>query len=78
MAIQRAGCRAHWWADAAQRVPDPTQCYAFTTLPLFGGEYKVDNIWICPWEEWLRYTAAIYTQTKDLPDGATVVVDFVD
>ncbi|WEX86569.1 DUF1851 domain-containing protein [Sinorhizobium garamanticum] len=56
----------------------PTQCYAFTTLPLFGGEYKVDNIWICAWKEWLSFTATIYSQTKDLPDGSPVAIKFVD
>ncbi len=56
----------------------PTQCYAFTTLPLFGGEYKVDNIWICAWKEWLSFTATIYLQTKDLPNGAKVAIQVVD
>jgi hypothetical protein len=56
----------------------PTQCYAFTTLPLFGGEYKVDNIWICTWKEWLSFTATIYAQTKDLSDGSSVAIKFVD
>jgi hypothetical protein len=63
---------------SAGMVPGHAQCYAFTTLPLFGGKYEVDNIWICPLKEWLSFTAAIYTQTKELPDGATVLIDFVE
>ncbi len=63
---------------SAGMVLGPTQCYAFTTLPLFGGEYKVDNIWICTWKEWLSFTATIYAQTKDLPDGSSVAINFVD
>ena len=58
--------------------PTPSQCYAFTTLPLFGGEYKTDNIWMCSWSEWISYTASIYAQTKDLPDGTPVSISVVD
>jgi hypothetical protein len=32
---------------SAGKLPIATQCFAFTTLPLFGGEYAVSNIWIC-------------------------------
>ncbi|MBD9647433.1 DUF1851 domain-containing protein [Ensifer sp. PDNC004] len=63
---------------SAGMVPGPAQCYAFHTLPLFGGEYKVDNIWMCDWKEWLSFTATIYSQTKDLPDGATVAIKLAD
>jgi T6SS immunity protein Tdi1, C-terminal len=54
--------------------PTSTQCYAFTTLPLFGGEYKVDNIWICSWSEWISLTASIHAQTKDLRDGSKISI----
>ncbi len=57
---------------AAGMTPTPDQCYAFTTLPLFGGKYEVDNIWLSPWAEWIRYTATMYVQTKHLPDGSKV------
>ena len=59
---------------SAGKVPAATQCYAFTTLPLFGGKYEVDNIWLCSWAEWIRYTAVVYSQTKDLPDGSKVKI----
>lgn len=58
--------------------PSDTQCYAFTTLPLFGGGYKPDNVWLCSWSEWISYTASIYRQTKGLPDGSTVSIKIVD
>lgn len=48
------------------------QCYAFTTLPVLGGEYSVENVCIMRWEEWFSFTADIFQQIKDLPDGATV------
>jgi hypothetical protein len=56
------------------KMPTANQCYAFTTLPLFGGKYDVENIWLCSWVEWLQYTAAVYAQTRNLPDGAKVKV----
>ncbi|WP_298370072.1 T6SS immunity protein Tdi1 domain-containing protein [uncultured Bradyrhizobium sp.] len=56
----------------------PSQCYAFTTLPLFGGEYTVDNIWMCSCRDWLAFTATVYAETKDLPDGSTVRFVFTD
>lgn len=58
--------------------PDATQCYAFTTLPLLGGAYEAGNIWLCSWREWIDYTASVYAQTKDAPDGATVSIRVVD
>ena len=53
------------------------QCYAFTTLPIFGGDYVVENIWVVSWEEWFLLTADIFTQIKDLPDGTTVRLQVV-
>jgi hypothetical protein len=58
--------------------PGVDQCYAFTTLPVFGGEYKTGNIWICAWRERIGFTASIYAQTKNLPDGAKVSFKIVD
>lgn len=55
-----------------------SQCYAFTTLPLFGGEYAVDNMWTCTCRDWLAFTATVYSETKDLPDGSTVKFVFTD
>lgn len=53
-------------------------CYAFTTLPLFGGPYEPDNVWVCCTQEWISFTGDIYLQTKDLPDGAAVKLKIVD
>jgi hypothetical protein len=50
----------------------PGMCYAFTTLPLLGGKYEPENVWISSTEEWMAFTGDIYLQTKDLPDGTTV------
>ena len=52
----------------------PEQCYAFTTLPLFGGEYEIENIWKCAWREWFGFLGSVYAQTKNLPDGSNVAL----
>lgn len=48
------------------------QCYAFAVLPVLGGEYEPDNIWVGSWHEWFALTADIYNQIKDVPDGTPV------
>lgn len=63
---------------SAGLIPSETQCYAFTTLPLFGGEYEPGNVWLCSWDEWISFTASIYVQTKDLPDDTTISFKVVD
>ena len=52
----------------------PGQCYTFTTLPLFGGEYQVENIWKCAWRGWFGFLGSVYAQTKNLPDGSNVTL----
>lgn len=52
--------------------PKATQCYAFTQLPVLQGKYEVENIWLCSWNEWIDFTASIYAQIKDVPDGTKV------
>ena len=63
---------------AAGKICGERQCYAFTILPLLGGEYTVENIWTCPWREWFGFTADMYAQTKDQPDGARIRIQIVD
>lgn len=68
-------------ADACRRVGKVLagrQCYAFTTPPALGGGYNVKNIWVALWEEWFSFTAYLFQQIKDLPDGATVRLKVVD
>ena len=54
------------------------QCYAFTTPPVLGGKYDVGNIWVAHWKEWFAFTADLFQQITDLPDGATVSFKVVD
>lgn len=68
-------------ADACRRASKPLgdgQCYAFTTLPVFGGAYVVENIWVGPWNDWFSFTAEVFEQIKDLPDGAKIKFKIVD
>ncbi len=62
---------------ASGLIPAASQCYAFTVLPMLGGDYEVGNIWLCGWEEWIRFTADVHEQTKDLPDGTKVSFQIV-
>lgn len=54
------------------------QCYAFTTPPLLGGDYVVENVWVASWREWFSLTADLFAQTKNLPDGTAVSLRVVD
>lgn len=56
----------------AGKTLEDEQCYAFTTPPLLGGDYAAANIWVAPWREWFAFTADLFQQTKDLPDGTSV------
>lgn len=54
------------------------QCYAFTQMPVFGGDYRPENIWVCSLQEWLSFTGEVFRQTQGLPDGAIVELRVVD
>jgi hypothetical protein len=54
------------------KVLEVGECYAFTTPPVLGGDYAEANVWVASWEEWFAFTAVLFQQIKDLPDGATV------
>lgn len=60
--------------DAGIR-PNPTQCYGFRLLPIFGGEYSCENIVLISWREWFDFTADIFKQTQGLKDGARVLIE---
>jgi hypothetical protein len=54
----------------------PGQCYAFKILPVLGGSYSVDNIYVATISEYLTFTADIHYQIKDLPDGTKIQIHF--
>jgi hypothetical protein len=68
-------------ADECRRtgkVLDEGQCYAFTILPVLGGGYTLENVWVAPWREWFSFTAEVFQQIKDLPDGSHVTIEVID
>jgi hypothetical protein len=50
------------------------QCYGFKVLPILGGEYTVENVVACDLSIQYSFTADIFRQTKDLPDGTKVEI----
>ncbi|TCQ01912.1 T6SS immunity protein Tdi1 domain-containing protein [Sphingomonas sp. PP-CC-3A-396] len=54
------------------------QCYAFTTPPVLGGDYSVENVWVAPWREWFSFTAELFRQIEGLPDGAAISLKIED
>jgi hypothetical protein len=54
------------------------QRYAFTTLSAFGGDYTVENIWVAPHRDWFAFTADVFQQIKNLPDGTQVRLKIID
>ena len=54
------------------------QCYAFTIPPVLGGDYSEQNVWVAPWHDWFSFTADLFRQIKDLPDGAVVSLKIED
>lgn len=59
-------------------VPRSGQCYAFTILPILGGEYDVENIYVGSFNERINFLSYMYCQLKDLPDGTQVSIEIVD
>lgn len=47
----------------------PGQCYSFKILPVLGGEYAVDNVYVNSIEKHLAAAADMHHQLKDVPNG---------
>ncbi len=63
------------WVDdcvAAGLRLGPNQCYGFKIPPVLGGKYEIDNIEVTDLAVHLSFSADIYRQTKDLPEGTPV------
>jgi hypothetical protein len=48
------------------------RCLGFTTLPVFGGTYRVENRYAVSVTDHAGATGEIHRQIRDLPDGARV------
>lgn len=56
----------------------PGKCYSYTTLPVFGGKYTVENSWVSPIHEHYGLLASLHQQIKSLPDGTRVEIKVVN
>jgi hypothetical protein len=66
--------------DAFEAVNGPLpegRCLSFTTLPVFGGAYTVDNRYSLSIREHAEVTGDIHRQLRELPDGTTVRIKTV-
>ena len=54
---------------ATERHLQPRQCYSFKILPVLGGQYAVDNVYVNSIEKHLAAAADMHHQLRDLPDG---------
>ncbi len=53
------------------------RCLSFTTLPVFGGAYTIDNRYCLSIEEHAGVTGHVHRQIRDLPDGARIELKIV-
>ncbi len=56
---------------------EPGQCYGYAQLPVFGGEYSVENTIVLPLDEHYSVTGSVHEQIKDVPDGEEVEIEIV-
>jgi hypothetical protein len=52
----------------------PGQCYTFRELPVFSGEYAMDNVDVADAHATLAFLGEVFGQLRDVPDGAPVEV----
>ena len=53
------------------------QCLGFTTLPVLGGAYWVENRYALSVVEHASFTGDVHRQIRDLPEGAKVRLEIV-
>jgi hypothetical protein len=53
------------------------RCLSYTTLPIFGGEYTIDNRFALTIKEHAGLTGDIHRQIRDFPEGTKVQVKTV-
>ena len=59
---------------AAGLTLQPAQSYCFKWLPLLGGKYAVENVYVNSIDEYLAASADVHRQLKDVPDGTPYTV----
>lgn len=63
---------------SAGKILQDGYCYSYLTLPVFGGEYSVNNTTMLPIAEHYGVCASIHEQIKGLPDGTKVVIEVIN
>ncbi len=53
----------------------PGQCYGFKELPILGGEYEVDNVYVSPIVKYWDFCGDVHEQIDRLPDGAEIEIN---
>jgi len=48
------------------------RCLGFTTMPVFGGDYTVENRFTISVTEHASFTGDLHRQIRDLPDGTAI------
>lgn len=60
----------------AGRKPGPNQCYTFFELPVFEGEYEIENVTITGRAHLWSLLGKLHQQLEDIPDGEPVDVEW--
>jgi hypothetical protein len=53
----------------------PGECYGFKTLPILGGDYVPENLYVSTVEKYWSFCGYVHAQIDGLPDGAEVEID---
>ncbi len=53
----------------------PNECYAFKNLPVLGGGYDTNNLYVSSIEKYWAFCGHVHAQIDGLPDGAEVEID---
>ncbi|MFO1002841.1 MAG: DUF1851 domain-containing protein [Planctomycetaceae bacterium] len=55
--------------------PGPGECYGFKVLPVLGGDYSSENLYLSRVEEYWSFCGRVHAQIHGLPDGSEVEID---
>ena len=54
---------------------NPGQCLGFRTLPIIGGEFESENLYVSSIEDYWNFCGQVHSQIHGLPDGAEIDID---
>lgn len=59
----------------AEHAPQDNECYGFKLLPVLGGDFQNENIYISDIAEYWSFCGQIHRQLDGLPDGAEIEIE---